>query len=114
MMGVAGSDHAADGMHRRLQHHAVLRGADVGAPQTGLPRSPCGSTNSPILSLSRANPFETSADQILSTLDDLQFGFRLILPLACARDATNCARSPLSPGGVALQRGHPRNLQPRC
>jgi hypothetical protein len=31
--GVAGGDHAADGVHRRLQHHAVLRRADVDPAQ---------------------------------------------------------------------------------
>src|SRR5713101_170543 len=106
--GVAGRDHPADGVDRGLQHHAVLRGADVDPPQLVLGRDLALDEFTDLV-VGLAQILGDFADHILVDLNDLQFGFgNLALGL---RPRCNVLR-PLAgqPGGVALQYRQARNL----
>src|SRR5713226_9401930 len=106
--GVAGGDHAADGVNRRLQHHAVLRGADVGPPQLVL-GGDLALDEFADLVVGLAQILRDIADQILVDLDDLQFGFGdLALGLRPRGDELRALA--VEPGRVALQRRQARHL----
>src|SRR6266852_5464859 len=72
--GVAGGDHPADGVNRRLQHHAVLRRADVGPPQLVF-GGDLALDEFADLVVGLAQILRNVSDQILVDLDDLQLGF---------------------------------------
>ena len=71
--GVAGGDHAADGVDRRLQHHAVLRRADVDPPQL-IFGGDLALDELADLVVGLAQILGDLADQVLVDLDDLQLG----------------------------------------
>ena len=106
--GVAGGDHAADGMHRRLQHHAVLRRADVDPAQLVF-GGDLALDEFADLVVGLAQILGDFADHVLVDLDDLQFGLG---DLALGLRARGDVLRPLAgqPRGVALQRGQARNL----
>src|SRR6266852_547487 len=99
--GVAGGDHAAHGMDRRLQHHAVLRGADVDPPQLIFGRDLALDEFTDLV-VGLAPILGDFPDHILVDLNDLQFGLgdlALRLRLRC-----NVLRPFASePGRIALQ-----------
>ncbi len=106
--GVAGGDHAAHGMHGGLQHHAVLRGADVGPPQLVF-GGDLALDEFADLVVGLAQILGHVADHVLIDLDDLQFGFG---DLALGLGARSNVLRPLAGQscGVALERGQPRHL----
>ena len=101
--GVAGGDDAADGMHVRLEHHAVLRRADVDALELILGRD-LALDEFADLAVDLARLLGDLAAQIPVDLDDLQFGFGdLALGLRGLRD--QLPGFALEPGRVALELG---------
>src|SRR5439155_21442797 len=72
--GVAGGDDAAHGVHRRLQHDAVLRRADVDAAELIL-GGDLALDELADLVVGLAQILGYLADHVLVDLDDLQFGF---------------------------------------
>src|SRR6266446_9834651 len=106
--GIAGGDHPAHGMDRRLQHHAILRRADVDATQLVFGRDLALDEFTDLV-VGLAQVLGDFADHILVDLNDLQFGLgylalglrprcNVLRPLAC------------EPGRVALQHRQTRNL----
>ena len=72
--GVAGGDHAADGVNRRLLDHAVLRRADIDPPQLVFGRDLALDEFADLV-VGLAQILGDVADHVLVDLDDLQFGF---------------------------------------
>ena len=72
---VAGGDDAADGMHVRLEHHAVLRRADVDALELVF-GGDLALDELADLAVDLAHFLGDLAAQVLVDLDDLQFGLR--------------------------------------
>ena len=95
-------------MNRRLQHHAVLRGADVDPPQLVF-RGDLAFDELADLVVGLAQILGDVADHILVDLDDLQFGLG---DLALGLRARGDVLRPLAgePGRVALERRQPRDL----
>src|SRR4029077_8870004 len=106
--GVTGGDHAANGMNRRLQHHAVLRGANVDATELVF-RGALALDELADLVVGLTQVLGDLADHILVDLNDLQFGFG---DLALGLRARGDVLRPLArqAGGIALQRRQARNL----
>jgi hypothetical protein len=108
MMASPGGDDAADGVHRRLQHDAVLRRADVDAAQLIL-GGDLALDELADLVVGLAQILGDLADHVLVDLDDLQFGFGDLAP-RLRRAAMYCARFARQPGEIALQHRQAREL----
>jgi hypothetical protein len=92
-----------------LQHHAVLRRADVDAASWSSAVT-LRSISSPILSLVSRRSLETSAHHVLVDLDDLQLRLG-DLALGLARATLCIARgSPLRRAESTFERGQARQL----
>src|SRR6266702_2959056 len=106
--GVTGGDDAADGMHSRLQHHAVLRRADVDAAKLIL-GGDLALDQFADLVVGLAQILGDLADHILVDLDDLELGLgNLALILRPRGDVLRALA--VEACAVAFERGQARDL----
>ena len=105
---VAGGDHAADCVHLRFQHDAVLRRADVDALEL-IFRRDLALDEFTELGVDLAHVLGDLAAQVLIDLDDLEFGLRY-LALGLRNGRYQLPAFALEPRAVALQRGETGDL----
>ena len=108
MIGIAGRNHAADGVHLRLQHGAILRGAQVDALELVFGRD-LALDEFAELGVDLAHVLGDLAAQILIDLDDLEFGLG-DLALGLGDGCDQLPAFALEPRAIALKRGQPGDL----
>src|SRR4051812_5524414 len=105
---VAGGDDAANGMHRRLQHHAVLWRADVDTAKLVL-GGDLALDHFADLVVGLAQILGDLADHVLVDLDDLELGLGdLALGLRARGDVLRTLA--VEAGAIAFERGEARDL----
>ena len=105
---VAGRDHAANSVHLRFQHNAVLRGADVDALEL-IFGGDLALDEFAELGVDLAHVLGDLAAQVLIDLDDLQLSLG-DLAFGLGDGGDQLPAFALEPRAVALERGEPGDL----